>query len=30
MREQFFGNNWIELSLKDSYLRWGYYIGVAD
>ena len=26
----FLGGNWIELSLKDRYLRKGYYIGVAN
>ena len=24
------GGNWIELSLKDRYLRKGYYVGVAN
>ena len=26
----FLGGNWIELSLKDRYLRKGYYVGVAN
>jgi len=29
-RGHFLGGNWIELSLKDRYLRKGYYIGVAN
>ena len=26
----FLGGNWIEFSLKDRYLRKGYYVGVAN